>query len=178
MLLILKFILPEKYLKMKYTSYLLISSLLLLVACTKDKSKTCTYYKKPLPVNVKFVNYHDYEITNFDVYQYDQNSNFQSLVKVDEVRHNEMVPVNHDTSDVLFKLGNKVDYMIVLTQLSDTFYISKINYENDYFEVIEPSGKCDQQKEYVQLPDSAQVNGNFTTFEKLTAETATLYLKK
>lgn len=163
---------------MKYNLLLALSSMILITACSKDTSKTCTYYKKPLPVDLSFVGYYDYQISNFDVYQYEKNTNFTQLIKKDEVRNDELIVIEGDTSNTLFMLGNKADYMVVLTQLYDTFYISNINYEPEYFEVVESSGKCDQQKEYFQIPSEALVNEEIIQFERLVEKESTLYLTK
>lgn len=163
---------------MKNILSILAGASILIIGCNKDKSKVCTYHNKPLNVEVRFAGYFDYEITNFDVYQFQKNTNFSNLLKVDEVRNDQMAVVKNDTSSTLFYLNNKADYMLVLHQLGDTFKIENINYKEEYFDVIEPSGVCDQQREYSQRADTAYVNNTITTLKAEDLTSTILYLSK
>ncbi|OJU73940.1 MAG: hypothetical protein BGO09_00910 [Bacteroidetes bacterium 47-18] len=153
-------------------------SLIALASCQKDKSKECTYYNKPLPVGVSFVGYYDYEINAVDLYQYEKGTNFQNFVRKDSYTKMAQYPVVHDTSTVIFHIAHKSDYMVVLPQKEDTFRITDIAYQPDYFSVVEPGGKCDQRKEYYQLPEYATLDGNVLRIVKLTDKTAGFYINK
>lgn len=159
---------------------LTLSSLVLvaLASCKKDRSKECSYYNKPLPVGVAFVGYYDYEINAVDLYQYEKGSNFLNFVRKDSYTKMAQYPVVNDTSTIIFHIANKSDYVVVLPQKEDTFRISNIAYEPDYFSVVEPGGKCDQQRAYSQLPEYATLDGKVLRVVKLSDHTAAFYITK
>lgn len=163
---------------MKKLITLSLMGILGLTSCDKDESKACTYYKKPLQVDVSFVGYYDYEINTVELYQYEKGSDFQKLVRKDMYNNMAQYPVTRDTSVVVFTLSNKTDYMVVLSQIEDTFKISDIDYEPEYFSVVEPSGKCNQTIEYYQLPSSANLDGNTTSVVKTSEKTASFYINR
>ncbi len=146
-------------------------------SCNKNTSKLCTYYNKPLQASVGFVGYFDYELNEIVIHQFERNTDFKTLIKSDRISNN-AIAIKNDTSEVLFDVGNKVDYMIELPQKQDTFYLTHINYQPEYFDIEEPSGKCDQKKAYSQLPDSVTINNTRSGILKTSPTQAHFYLEK
>jgi hypothetical protein len=168
-------------LKSVKSSVLIISSLCISLfsttSCNKDSSKSCTYYNKPLPVEVGLVGYYDYEIHQIDVHQFEKGTSFNTHIKSESINLSDL-NVTFDTAYAVFSLNNKVDYMITLPQMNDTHYISDIGYKSEYFTIVEPSGKCDQQKAYTQLPDSATVNDERVPLHITATDKGSFYLSK
>lgn len=168
-------------LKSVKSSVVLISSicvsLLANTSCSKDSSKKCTYYNKPIPVDVGLVGYYDYEIYQIDIHQFEKGTDFTKLLKSESINLSNL-NVSYDTAYAVFSLNNKVDYMITLPQMDDTHYISDIGYKPEYFSLVETSGKCDQQKAYAQLPDSATVNYERVSLHVSATDKGSFYLTR
>jgi len=161
----------------KWIGALLCSSLLW-TSCDKDESKTCSYYNKPIPTQVAVVGFYDYEISNIVLTQYDKYSNFNTILRSDTIRMSTLPIVTRDTSSFLFELTNKSDYEVYFPNIDETYRIDKIAYEPEYFDVVEPSGVCNQTISYQQTADSLRMNNAYYSIQSIQNQEARFYLKR
>lgn len=156
----------------------LLSSAIIFTACDKDKSKSCTYYNKPLPTNVALVGFFDYEVNNMILNQYEKNSNFGILLRSDTIQIEPMPVFTRDTSASLLEFSSKSDYEIIFPNIDEKYRIDKISYLPEYFEVVEPSGICNQSESYEQTADSLRMDNQYYTLTKKSPTDVYFYLKR
>lgn len=146
------------------------------IACNNNKAKNCTYYNKPLPTQVAFVGYFDYELINIHVYHISKQEPSDTL-KVDSLLFNNLPHVIQDTSEHLFMLNEKVNYMVVLQNTGDTFDIKDLNYGDLYVEEAPEADGC-KTTNLEQSPTAAKVNNRQTPVLKTDNNTPILYLTR
>lgn len=142
----------------------------------KDTPMECTYFNRPETVKVGFVDYFDYEIDRVILLQYAKNSNFSNLLRADTFHYTPMPKVMNDTSELMFDLTNKADYIINLPNIKVDYKVHTLNYEEEYFTVTEASGDC-KTDNLSQHATTGIVNNTTVTLDNSSTQTK-LYLAR
>lgn len=151
-----------------------LSTLGFIASCNKNEVKDCTYYNKPIPTQVSFVGYFDYELINVHVYHMNKQV-ANDTIKVDSLMFPNMPNMVQDTSQFIFAMNEKTDYIVVLPNSFDTFRIKDLNYQDIYVNEPPTEDGC-KTVNLEQKATAAQVNNVRTAVVPNHQDVPVLYL--